>query len=335
MVKQVQNTRCRLLALLLVVLFVGSPASAAELETIRIINWGPKLVDFIDLYVGEENGYFAEAGIRIEQLPAEGAGDAVRNVVVGNADIAMADAFSGFFAIQKGIDLRGFYCPYTQNWMTLVVNTAHGIKKPADLKGKTVAVTSQASTSRYYLMVLLAANGLSESDVTMVSVGRDFASALLSGRADAASSWGSANWAMFKAGGIPADQIDDFEIWPYIPYVPGPNEMYFAQSEWLEANKVLVQRFIAALKRSKLFVEANPEKAAEIGSRYAIGADNLARNRAVIDYRIGMQNNGPGVAEHGMGWCDVDTISQLAKDGLALGILDKEIDAETVVTNLK
>ncbi len=184
-------------------------------------------------------------------------------------------------------------------------------------------------------MVLLAANGLSESDVTMVSVGRDFASALLSGRADAASSWGSANWAMFKAGGIPADQIDDFEIWPYIPYVPGPNEMYFAQSEWLEANKVLVQRFIAALKRSKLFVEANPDKAAEIGSRYAIGADNLVRNRAVIDYRIGMQNNGPGVAEHGMGWCDVDTISQLAKDGLALGILDKEIDAETVVTNLK
>ncbi|MDP6030099.1 MAG: hypothetical protein QF358_09300, partial [Arenicellales bacterium] len=81
--------------------------------------------------------------------------------------------------------------------------------------------------------------------------------------------------------------------------------------------------------------EANPDKAAEIGSRYAIGADNLVRNRAVIDYRIGMQNNGPGVAEHGMGWCDVDTISQLAKDGLALGILDKEIDAETVVTNLK
>lgn len=320
------------LASLLIILFAGVQ-SVSALETIRIVPWGPKLVDFIDLYVGEENGYFAKAGIRIEQLRGAGAGDAVRNVVVGNADIAMADPLSGLFAIQAGADLEGFYAPYTQNWMTLVVNKARGIKKPSDLKGKTIAVTSMASTSRYYLMLLLAANGISENDVTEVATGHDFASALVSGRADAASSWGSANWGMLVAGGIPKDKVADYEIWPYSDYIAGPNDVYFAKRDWLQKNRDLVQRFINALEESKRFVQAYPDEAARIGKRYAMGADDLVRNRAVIDYRIQMQKSGPGVKEHGMGWCDLDALSKLARESVKLGILNKEMDVSRIFTN--
>ena len=48
------------------------------------------------------------------------------------------------------------------------------------------------------------------------------------------------------------------------------------------------------------------------------------RNRAVIDMRVKMQNSGPGVVENGMGWCDVDAISNLANDSFKNGILNKE-----------
>jgi NitT/TauT family transport system substrate-binding protein len=320
------------LASLLITLFAGVQ-SVSALETIRIVPWGPKLIDFIDLYVGEENGYFAKAGIRIEQLRGAGAGDAVRNVVVGNADIAMADPLSGLFAIQAGADLEAFYAPYTQNWMTLLVNKARGIKTPSDLKGKTIAVTSMASTSRYYLMLLLGANGLSENDVTEVATGHDFASVMLSERADAASSWGSANWGMLVAGGIPKDKVAHYEIWPYSDYIAGPNDVYFAKRDWLQKNKDLVQRFINALEKSKRFVQAYPDEAAKIGKRYAVGADNLVRNRAVIDYRIQMQNSGPGVIENGMGWIDLDEMAKLARESLKLGILKKEMDVSKIFTN--
>ena len=278
----------------------GDAGSAADagLDTLRIVPWGPRIIDFIDLYVGEENGYFAAAGIRIEQLAAEGAGDAVRNVIAGNADIAMADQFSAYFAMTKGADIRGFYCPYTKNWMTLVVNKNKGIASPADLKGKTIAVTSQASTSRYNVMYLLAANGLSEDDVTMAAVGRDFASVLLGGTVDAASTWGSINWGMFQNIGDPAEA--GFEIWEY-EEVPGPNAVYFSRRQWIDENKDLLRRFVAAIDQAKRWIAENPDQAAEIGARYAVGADNLARNRAVIDLRIEMQSTGPGVAEHGMG----------------------------------
>ena len=298
-----------------------------QLDVIRIVPWGPKFVDFIDWYVGEEQGFFAEAGIKIEQRAAEGAGDAVRYVVAGNADIAMADPFSGFFAIQRGAKLQGLYCPYTKSWMTLVVNETKGILSPQDLKGRTIAVTSQASTSRYATMFFLAANGLSEDDVTMASVGRDFASVLLGGSVDAASTWDSVNWAMFRKIGTPEE--NGFKVWRY-EQMPGPNEVYFAREEWAQSNPDLIQRFLTALEKSKQWIEQNPEGATEIAAQYALGGDDLVRNRAIVDLRIAMQSSGPGVDQHGVGWCDTDTMSSMVKEAVALGILDNDIDVNAV-----
>ncbi len=301
-----------------------------ELQTIRLVPWGGRFIDFIDLYVGEENGYFAEAGVKIEQLPGAGAGDAVRQLVAGNADIAMADPFSGFFAVIAGEDLEGFYCPYTKNWLTMVVNEGGGISEPEDLRGKTIAVTSQASTSKWYAALLLAANGITEDDVTFAATGIDFFSALESGEAQAASTWGSINWALFGENGLTGP--DDYAIWEY-EQVPGPNDVYFAKAGWVEENSELLGGFIDALEKSKNWIAENPDAAAQIGSEYADGADNLVRNRAVIDFRIDMQNTGPGVAENGMGWCDVDTIADLAAQGLSLGIIESEVDVASIFSN--
>ncbi len=305
-------------------------AQGRPLDVIRVAPWGPKLIDFIDLYVGAEQGFFADEGVHVEQLSAEGAGDAVRNLVAGNADIAMADPFSAWFAIQRGADLTGVYCPYTENWMTLVVNTAKGIRTPADLRGRTIAVTSQASTSRYHVMFLLAENGLTEDDVRVAGVGRDFASVLLGETVDAASTWRSLNWAMFRRGPGAAEQ--GFAIWEY-DAIPGPNDVYFARSDWLAENRDLTARFLRGLARAKRWVEANPDAAAQIGARHAIGADDLVRNRAVIDLRIRMQQAGPGVSEHGMGWCDVPTMQRVADRAVELGILEQSVDVDAIITN--
>ena len=53
----------------------------------------------------------------------------------------------------------------------------------------------------------------------------------------------------------------------------------------------------------------------------------------MIDYRIDMQNNGPGVAENGMGWCDVDTITDVANQGFELGLLEGEVDVPSIISN--
>ena len=194
-------------------------------------------------------------------------------------------------------------------------------QSPADLRGKTVAVTSQASTSKWYAALLLADNGITEDDVTFAATGIAFGEALLGGKAQAASTWGSINWALLEAGGIPEDEIGDYQIWQY-EQVPGPNDVYFANRSWVDENDRRDRPLHRLLSRRPRFGSRRiPEAAAEIGSRYAVGADNMDRNLAVIDYRIEMQNNGPGVAENGMGWCDVPTIQDVADQATELGIL--------------
>lgn len=37
--------------------------AAVETATIRLAPWGPKLIDFVDLYVAQEEGYFADESI--------------------------------------------------------------------------------------------------------------------------------------------------------------------------------------------------------------------------------------------------------------------------------
>ena len=295
------------------------PTVPPEPIDIRLVTWGAdKLIYFIDLYVARENGYFAEAGVRLEQLPGADGSDAVRQVVSGNADVAMADALSGLFATIAGADLEGFYCPYTQNWMTMLVNTGAGVESPEDLRGKTVAVTSEVSTSRWYAAMLLADNGIAEEDVTFVEAGTAFGEALLGSQAQAASTWGPINWALLEAGGIPDDQVGDYQIWQY-DQVPGPNDVYFADRDWVDENEDGLARFIGALEKAKLWIEENPEAAAEVGSRHAVDGGDMDRNLAVIDYLVRMQNNGPGVAENGMGWCDVPTIQDAAEQAAELG----------------
>jgi NitT/TauT family transport system substrate-binding protein len=312
----------------------GSGDSAASGEqVIRFVPWGPKLIDFVDIYVADRNGYFKDENIKLEQLPAEGAGDAIRHVVAGNADIAMADPFSAYFAAQQGAPLTGFYCPYTKNWLTLVVNTSQGISRPEDLRGKTIGVTSMASTSRYYLKFLLARAGLKETDVKLAAVGRDFGSSLVGGRTAAASSWESVNWTMFEGGGIPQDQQGSYDVWPYEPYIAGPNDVYFAKSDWFEENKELAGRFVAAIAKAKEYIAENPEEATRIAEDYIVGQPNPEYDLAVIKMRIEMQEQGPGVEANGMGWCDVPTMQKVADEATELAIFPEAVAVEGMFTN--
>ena len=83
----------------------------------------------------------------------------------------------------------------------LVVRTAAGIKTPADLKGKRVAVPF-GSTSHFRLLGLLKETGLTQKDVTVLDLKPDAAvAAWIRGDIDAAYSWNPARSKMREAGG--------------------------------------------------------------------------------------------------------------------------------------
>lgn len=88
-------------------------------------------------------------------LPGAGGGDAIRNILSGQADVAFTDPGSFFMALDKGEKLVAIYDIYPQNVFNVVSLKSSGIRKPADLKGKKIGVYSLASGTRQNLLVML------------------------------------------------------------------------------------------------------------------------------------------------------------------------------------
>ncbi len=116
-------------------------------------------------------GFFKEQGVDMEFLPGQGSGDALRNVIAGNADIAFCGPEAIYLAADKGSQLKAVYDIYPVNVFNVFALKNKQIITPLDLKGKKIGVISMASGTRYNLATILALNGMSERDVELVALG--------------------------------------------------------------------------------------------------------------------------------------------------------------------
>lgn len=127
--------------------------------------------EFAGEYFADSEGYYTAAGFSSVTLtpgPSTGAAE----LVSGTADVALSDAISIGSAISnESAPLKIIGATYQKNPFTILSLADKGnIKTPADLKGKKIGV-QDSNTSLF--KALLAANGLSESDVTIVPVQYD------------------------------------------------------------------------------------------------------------------------------------------------------------------
>jgi hypothetical protein len=151
----------------------------------HVAGWSKPITEVTPLLVDEDKPFYRAQGIALEYVPGAGGGDAIRNILSGQADVAFTDPGSLFAALDKGEKLRAIYDIYPQNVFNVVSLRKSGIRKPADLKGKRIGVYSLSSGTRQNLQVLLHLAGLKESDVTMVVTGLLNFAPLLQGQVDA------------------------------------------------------------------------------------------------------------------------------------------------------
>ena len=117
-----------------------------------------------------DSGYFADEGLEIELLSAPDAAAPVKFAARGTVHFALSyfpetllARETGIPVISVGTTLRVLQSA-TAYWPDL------GINEPADLKGKTIGVTSDLQTQTYFDQ-LLASAGLTRDDVTVVDPG--------------------------------------------------------------------------------------------------------------------------------------------------------------------
>jgi NitT/TauT family transport system substrate-binding protein len=218
-------------------------------------------VQFAPLYVAVEKGYYREAGIEIE-FDYKFETDAVGLVGSNNLQFAVASGEQVLMARAQGLPLVYVMAWYQDFPVAVVAKTSQGIRTPADLAGKSIALPGAYGASYIGLRALLKAGGLQESDVILQSVGFTQREALISDQAQAAVVYAANEPVQLRADGY---EIDVLRVADFAPLA---SNGLITNEATLQGNPDLVRRMVKATLRGIEDVIADPAGAYEICKKY-------------------------------------------------------------------
>ncbi|GLZ60657.1 MULTISPECIES: ABC transporter substrate-binding protein [Micromonospora] len=293
-----------------------SDQDSGDLRPVRVA--ALPITETAALWGGIKAGLFAERGLQVEVLPAQGGAQAIPALMNGDIDFAIGQPFGPFRADLRdlGVVIIGNYASSYADGddiNAVVASAKSGIKRPADLAGKRVAVNSLGAAGDVTIMAAVEKDGGDPSKIKFVEVAFPDAPAQLeSGNIDAA--WVPEPFVtQLKARG------DTFVVAPYQAVVPGLTTLTtITTKERTEKDAKLVEDFTAAMKKT---LEWAKDPANETALRQAI-KDNLELPPPVAD----------SVRLPAFGW-DVDrqSLQTLAELALKYKVLDKQPNLDRLI----
>jgi NitT/TauT family transport system substrate-binding protein len=319
-----------LLAVTLSVLAISATTTSlaqtpARLDKMVVAGWSKPITEITNLLVEQDKGFFKARGIELGYVPGAGGGDALRNILSGQADIAFTDPGSFFAALDKGEKLRAIYDIYPQNVFNVVSLKSANINKPADLKGKRIGVYSLSSGTRQNLQVLLHEAGLSESDVTVVVTGLLNFAPLIQGQVDATAATDT-GLLVGKQRGL--GEVNVMEVKNYLNI---SSDFFVVREETYQQKKEVLKRFLLAYRDSADWMIRSPEEAAKLAVKYAIDGQNPAINIEVIKLR-NLSSVSVNTQKNGLGAFDMLALQKGAQSYKAFGVIQRDIKISDVVS---
>jgi len=321
-----KRTTLRTLTALTLATLCGTGAWAqAKLDKVTIAGWSKPITEITNLLVEDEKGFFRARGIELAYLSGAGGGDAIRNLLSGQGDVAFTDPGSFFAALDKGEKLRAIYDIYPQNVFNVVALKSSGIRSPADLKGKKIGVYSLSSGTRSHLQVLLHQAGLTEKDVTIVVTGLLNFAPLMQGQVDATAATDT-GLAIGRQKGL--GEVNVMEVRDSLNV---SSDLFIVREETWQQKKDVLRRFLAAYRDSAAWMIANPQEAAKLAVKRAIDGQNEAINLEVIKLR-NLSAVSPLTQKQGLGAIDIETLQKGADAWKKIGLIQRELKMKDVVS---
>ena len=299
--------------------------AADALEKITVAGWSKPISEITHLLVEPDKGIFKANGIDLAYVSGAGGGDAIRNILTGQADLAFTDPGAFFTALDKGEKLRAIYDIYPQNVFNVVSLKSANITRPADLKGKKIGVYSLSSGTRQNLLVLLHQAGLAESDVTIVVTGLLNFAPLLQGQVDATAATDTGLMVGKRKG------LGDVNVMEVRNYLNVSSDLFVVREPVYQQKKLLLTRFLKAYRESAAWMIANPEEAADLAVKRAIDGTDRATNLDVIRLRNAATVSAT-TAKNGLGAFDLDSLQKAADAYRKLGLIEHDIKVSDVVS---
>jgi NitT/TauT family transport system substrate-binding protein len=231
---------------------------AADLKPLKVgyNNW----VGFISFFVAKDKGYFAEEGLDVQPKVFSAPGEGLVPLISGDLDVHLSTVDATI--------LRSAQAPDSLKIVALVDTSAGAdavlggpsIKKPADLKGKKVAVTL-GECNEVLLQKALQAGGLTEKDVNMVNMDPDAAgTALKAGNVDAAVTWEP--WITQLVGAGNANAVFTSKEAPNVL-----TDCVVISDKVAKTKAAEIKGFLAAMNKATKFVAEHPDEAAAIAGK--------------------------------------------------------------------
>lgn len=247
----------RLAGVGLLAILCSTQAQAADKATL-LLNWYV-YGEHAPFYLGKEKGFFEDEGIDLDIQEGRGSALTIQAVAAGTAQFGYADVPTMIRAAVKGAPVVAVGVALQRSPMSVMAFADKNIRKPEDIKGKTVAMTPGDSMSQIWPL-FLQTTGLKDSDFNVVSGdGQTKLNAVANGRADML-----LGYAMDQS--MKLKDATGKDVYPIMFADYGINMVssgVIVNQDTLNDDADLVSRFMAAATKSVEYASEHPKEATD------------------------------------------------------------------------
>ena len=266
----------KLIALTLA-LTLGLAAGSARAEKLTVmLDWFVN-PDHGPLVVALEKGFFKEAGLEVELIEPADPNDPPKLVAAGKAPLAVSYQPQLHIQAAAGLPLTRIGTLVATPLTTLLTLKDGPVKTIADLKGRKVGY-SVGGFEQAILKAMLATEGLSLDDVTLINVNFSLSPSLLSHQVDAV----IGAYRNFELNQLDIEGHPGRAFYVEEHGVPAYDELIIvANSAKLDDKRL--KPFLAALERGVQYLVNHPEESWKLFAGYKAGLDDELNRRAWKD----------------------------------------------------
>lgn len=223
------------------------------------LDWYPN-ANHAGIYVAQDRGYFAEAGLEVEIVVPSDPTTVLQTVGAGRDTFGISYQSEVLFAREQEVPVVSVAALVQHPLNSLMVLADSPIRTPADLAGRSVAVTGLPADEAF-LRTMLEEAGLTLDDVEVINVGYDLLPSVFSRRADAVIGvYWTHETILAEREGYPVRYLR-VEEWG----VPDYYELVLVTGESIpDGDEEMVRAFLGALQQGYEGAIADPEAALDL-----------------------------------------------------------------------
>jgi NitT/TauT family transport system substrate-binding protein len=218
----------------------------------------PPAVSGIDVYAAQTQGYFTQHHLKVKIKTVNGGSAIVPALASGSVQIGESNVLSVIQGASRGVKepcIAGANTdPPSGHYLSLLAGPRSGVRGPADLSGKTVAVNATSGINELLTDTYLAAHGVNPASVHFIGLQfPDMPGALKAGRVAAAMTTEPFTTIAMGQGATVLTGTP-------LASVPGTPtySCWNASRSWVSSHKAVAAEFVAAMRQTDAYITTHP-----------------------------------------------------------------------------